>query len=324
MLAAYHHAIVAFRRAQSVVVCGHVRPDGDAVGSVLALTLALRDNGIAAVPTLADDGIDAPSTYDWLPGYGLYVPASQLEVPDVFVALDTPSMARLGAAQELATKAATLLVMDHHPDATKYGHISVLDPSAAAAGQLVWQLIKEFDRPVGPEAALCCYVGLTTDTGRFSYQNTTAAALRDAAEMIDAGVDAADAARQVYQNRSAGALALECRVMSRLTLANGGHVAYSWLGDADFAETGATREETEPLPDAIRELRDVDVVALIGQTGPEWRVNLRAKGDADVGSVARHFGGGGHTAASGFTWSGADMQGLLGELLPLLPGGASE
>lgn len=324
MLAANHHAIVAFRRAKSVVVCGHVRPDGDAVGSVLGLTLALRDNGIAAVPTLADDESAAPDTYGWLPGFGLYVAASQLEVPDVFVALDTPNLDRLGVAGELASKAATLIVMDHHPDATEYGHISVLDPTAAATSQLVWRLIKELDSPPAAETALCCYVGLITDTGRFSYQNTSAAALTEAAEMIEAGVDPSDASRRVYQSRSAGALALECRVMSRLSTVNDGCVAYSWLSEDDLAETGARREETEPLPDAIRELRGVEVVALITQAGSEFRVNLRAKSDADVGSVARFFGGGGHKAASGFTWTGASLQELLGELLPLLPGGASE
>lgn len=322
MLAAHHHIIVALRRATSVVVCGHVRPDGDAVGSVLGLTLALRDNGIPAVPTLAN-AAEAPSTYSWLPGFGLYVPASQLATPQVFIALDTPNPTRLGDAEPLARAAETLVVIDHHPDATEYGTHAVLDSSAAATGQLVWDLVKELDVAPSPDVALCCYTGLLTDTGRFSYQNTTADALRDAAEMIEAGVDPAQAARLTYQNRSAASLALEARVMSRLTLANGGRVAYSWVTDEDFAETGARREEGEPLPDAIRELRDIDAAVLIGQRGDQWRVNLRAKTTADVGSVARAFGGGGHTAASGFTWENPSKDELLGKLLPMLPGGAT-
>lgn len=316
----FHHAALALRRASSVVVCGHVRPDGDAVGSVLGLTLALRENGIAAVPTLAD-AEGAPVTYGFLPGFGLYVPASELAAPDVFVALDTPVLSRLGDAAKLAQSAKTLIVMDHHPDCCDYGTIAVSDPSAAATAQIVWRFISALDRPASRDVAQCCYVGLITDTGRFSYDNTSADALRDASEMLDTGVNAAEVSRLVYQNRSSASLALEARVMSRLVTVNHGRVGYSFVTDADLAETGATRPESETLPDSIRVLGGIDAAILLGERGNEIRVNLRAKTGADVGSVARHFGGGGHKAASGFTWAGSDRAVLLAELLPLLPGG---
>jgi bifunctional oligoribonuclease and PAP phosphatase NrnA len=318
--AAFHHAVVALRRASSVVVCAHVRPDGDAVGSVLALTLALRENGIAAVPTLADtDGV--PDTYSFLPGFGLYVPADELQAPDVFVALDTPVLSRLGVAGELAQSAKTLIVFDHHPDCCDYGTVTVSDTSAAATAQIVWRFCSALDKAPSRDVAQCCYVGMITDTGRFSYDNTSAGALRDAADMIDTGVDAADISRLVYQSRSAASLALEARVMSRLVTVNHGRVACSWVSDDDFAETGALRSESETLPDAIRVLRGIEAAVLLGQRGDEIRVNLRSKTGADVGSVARHFGGGGHRAASGFTWSGTDRDELLSQLLPLMPGG---
>lgn len=316
----FHHAAVALRRATSVVVCGHVRPDGDAVGSVLALTLALRENGIAAVPTLADsEGVAA--TYSFLPGFGLYVPASELEAPDVFVSLDTPVLSRLGDAQTLALSATTLIVIDHHPDCCDFGTITVSDTSAAATAQIVWRFLSALDKPASRDVALCCYVGLVTDTGRFSYDNTNADVLRDAAAMLDTGVDAADVSRLVYQSRSAQSLALEARVMSRLVTVNHGRVGYAWVADADFTQTGASRPESEGLPDAIRVLAGIDAAILLGQRGNEIRVNLRAKTGADVGTVARHFGGGGHRAASGFTWVGTDRDALLAKLLPLLPGG---
>jgi len=317
--AALHHAAVALRRASSVVVCAHIRPDGDAIGSVLGLTLALREAGIPAIPTLADER-PASSTYEWLPGFGLYAPAADLEVPSVFIALDTPIAERLGVARELAQAAATLIVIDHHTDATSYGTHAVIDREAAATGQLVWALLEALEIKPTPEIALCCYTALITDTGRFQYQNTTPQVLRDAADMLEVGVDAAEVARLVYQSRSAGSLAIEARAMSRLTLANGGEVAYAWVNDEDFEQTGALPEEAEHLPDAVRVLGGIEVAVLMRERGDEVRVNLRAKTTFDVGSVARQLGGGGHKAAAGFTWDRRGIDSLLPVLLPLLPG----
>ena len=171
MQAAYHHALVALRRASSVVVCAHVRPDGDAMGSVLALTLALRENGVPAVPTLAH-GSRVPSTYSFLPGFSLFVPVHELEAPQVFVALDSPNADRIGDAAKLAAAAETVVVIDHHPDTEPFGDVLVHEPTAAATGQIVWDLVKEFDNPPSADVAQCCYVGLVTDTGRFCYDNT--------------------------------------------------------------------------------------------------------------------------------------------------------
>jgi len=320
VLAALHHVAVAVRRAPSVVVCAHVRPDGDAIGSVLGLTLALRELGIPAIPTLAD-ARPAPVTYAWMPGHALYTPAAQLEAPAVFIALDTPNPERLGEARALAEAAQTLVVIDHHPDATEYGHIHVFDSSAAASGQLVWRLLAALELAPSPEVALCCYTALLTDTGAFAFQNTSAQALRDAAEMIEAGVDPSEASRLIYQNRSAASLAVEARAMSRLSLANDGRVAYTWVTDEDFEQSGALPEEAEHLPEAVRKLGGIDVAVLMRERGDEVRVNLRAKTGADVGTVARHFGGGGHKAAAGFTWNERGVDSLLPQLLPLLPGG---
>lgn len=321
MQAAYHHALVALRRASSVVVCAHVRPDGDAMGSVLALTLALRENGVSAVPTLAHGG-HVPSTYSFLPGYSLFVPVHDLEVPQVFVALDSPNADRLGDAARLAAAAETVVVIDHHPDTQPFGDVLVHEPATAATCQIVWSLVKEFDNPPSADVAQCCYVGLVTDTGRFCYDNTTGDTFRAAAEMVDAGADPAEIAVYVYQSRSPASLAIETRAMSRLTIANGGRVAYAWVDDADFAEIGAVSEEAESLPDAVRVVEGVDVAILLRQAGGEVRGNLRSKTGFDVAAVAQHFNGGGHHAASGFTFSGTIEQ-LLPRLLALMPGGDS-
>lgn len=320
MNAALHHIAIALRKAPSIVVCGHYRPDGDSIGSVLGLTLALRDMGLPAVPTLADDR-EPPRTYEWLPGIALYAPASQLDAPAVFVALDTPNPERLGVARGLADSAETLIVIDHHPDATEYGDIHALDPKAAATGQLIWHLLAALEVEPSEEVAFCLYTALLTDTGRFSYQNTTPESLRDAADMIEAGADPTEVAKFTYQTRTKESLALEARVMSRLTCTNGDLVAYSWVNDKDFEETGAAPEEAEHLPEAIRVVSGIEVAVLLRQRGTEVRGNLRAKGGFDVSAIAHHFGGGGHKAASGFTVENSTIDVVFAKLLPLLPGG---
>ncbi len=319
----YHRAATALRKAASVVVCAHVRPDGDAVGSVLGMTLALRAAGIAAVPTLADER-EAPTTYSFLPGHSLYVPASELDTPDAFVALDTPVPDRLGVARSLMEGAGTVVAFDHHPDAIEFGHVCVFDSSMAATGQMVWQFLTALDVKPTPDITLPLYVALMTDTGRFGYGNTTARALRDAADMLDVGLDPAYAARMVYQERSSASLEIEARALSRLTLANGGRVAWTYLDDADFLETGARPEEAEHVVDAVRALERVDVVVLLRQKGSEVRGNLRAKSGADVATVARAFDGGGHRAAAGFTVADSSVTDVLARLLPLLPAGGIE
>jgi bifunctional oligoribonuclease and PAP phosphatase NrnA len=289
----------ALLEAQRAIVCAHVTPDGDAVGSVLALTMALRAAGVDAVPTLADPR-HGPSTYAFLVGFDLYRAAALLEPAGVFVALDTPNWNRLGAAEHLARAARTLVVIDHHADNEAFGTVGLLDTSAASTASIVWRLLPALG--VEPDAAIAsaCLVGLMTDTGRFSYGNTTPLAFRDAAGMLDAGADARDLYTRVYETRSAAALALLGRVLSRITLANGGHIAYSWMTGEDLTETGAVPDDTENVVDAVRQVDGVDAVVFFKVQQDSVKISLRAKSPAvDVAAVAHAFGGGGHTAAAG-------------------------
>ncbi len=312
-------AVSALTSAGSVAVCAHVDPDGDAIGSVLAATLALRSIGVAAVPTLADDA-PVPSTYAFLPGSDRFIPAADVPAPDIFLALDTPTPARLGSAQRLADDARLIVVADHHPDNRHFGDVELFDPRAAATGQIVWRLLRKLRVPPTPDIAYCLYVALMTDTGRFSYGNTDSRALRDAANMVIAGADPYAAYDATYERRSPGSLRLLGLALSRVMVANGGRVAYSWVGADDLEATGTSMPETENLVDAVRQLGGVDAVFLAKVVGGHVRVSLRSKTGADVGAVARALGGGGHAAAAGTTIEG-DLDAALAALLPLLPGG---
>ena len=320
---ATEHAVAeALLAAGSVVVCAHVNPDGDAVGAVLALTLALREAGVNAVPTLAD-AHEAPATYSFLEGFDLYRPCVELEAPQVFVALDTPTWARLGAAEALARSAGTVVVIDHHGDDACYGSLNFVDADAASTASIVWRLLPALGVSPTPGIAAACYVALMTDTGRFSYSNATPRALRDAADMIEAGVDARRLFTKVYESRTAPALALLGRVLSRVTLANHGRVVYSWIATNDLAETGALAEETENLVDVVRQTGRVDAVVIFKEEVDGTKISLRAKCPTlDIGAIARSFGGGGHFAAAGATLD-LPLDDAIATVLAALPGGAA-
>lgn len=316
--ASFNEVASALTAGGTVVLCAHVNPDGDAIGSALALALALRKLGVDAVPTLADP-LPVPVTYAFLPGSEIFRPVTGLEPPAVFVALDTPNPSRLGPAAKLAEKAGLVIVIDHHPDNRCFGALNLVDATAASTSQLVWRLLPALGVEADSAIATCVYTAMVTDTGRFQYTNATAQTHRDAADMIDVGVDVSGVYGAVYETRSPGALALVARVLDRIRVVNAGRIAYSWVNDEDFAETGALHEEGENLIDGVRTLRDIQVAVLIKETADGSRVNLRAKGDADVGGVARTFGGGGHRAAAGFSFAGT-MEELLPRLLAELPG----
>lgn len=313
----YEDAAGVVAAASSVVVCAHVDPDGDAVGSMLGMTRALRQLGKVAVPVLSEPG-GVPPTYEFMAGFGDLRLADGLDAFDLVVALDTPSRARLGQAAALVTPDTHTLVLDHHPDNARYGQANLVDDSAAATGQIVWRLLPLLGVTPDVDTVRCLYVAMLTDTGRFQYGNTNAEVLRDAASMVDAGVDVHATYLKVYENQTLGQMEMVGRVKERVTVVNDGHVAYSWVDDDDFERTGATRQGTENLVDAIRVLGGVDVVVLVKAGTADCRVSLRAKADVDVGAVARSLGGGGHRAAAGFTFPGP-MPVLLDRLLPLLP-----
>jgi len=299
-----------------------VNPDGDAVGAVLALALALRAAGVDAVPTLADDHA-APLSYQFLEGYDLYRHASEVPAPDVFVALDTPNWVRLGVAETLARSANRVIVIDHHGDDACFGHLNLVDAAAASTASIIWRMLPLLG--VTPDAAIAsaCFAGLMTDTGRFSYGNATSAALRDAADMLDHGADALRIYSNVYESRTPGALNLLGRVLARITPANGGRVAYSWMTDEDLAETGALAEDTENIVDVVRQARRVDAVVFFKAQADGVRISLRAKCPTlDVGTLAREFGGGGHFAAAGATLP-LPLESAVATVLSRLPGGAA-
>ncbi|MEF9877376.1 DHH family phosphoesterase [Gordonibacter sp.] len=293
------------REHDDFVICGHVSPDGDCLGSQLALMHALRSIGKRAVCLLAkDEPIDA--RLEFLPGVGGLLPAPGYAGPAcTFVAVDVPTRDRMNAAAtHLLTRCEHSATIDHHAADERMTEVAYVDPDAASTTMLVWELAGLIGADRSGAVAVCCYTGLVTDTGRFQYQNTDHAALAAAAAMVEAGAEPAMVARAIFQSRSLPSVQLEALVVDRARFGADGAYALSWLGLEDFARLGAVRADAEPVIDALRSLRGVAVACVLREQPDSVRGSFRAKDDTDVAALARTMGGGGHKAAAGFTISG--------------------
>ncbi|MCL2525633.1 MAG: DHH family phosphoesterase [Coriobacteriia bacterium] len=310
-------------RAQ-VLVCGHTRPDGDSMGSVLALVAALRLRDIDARPLLADNATP-PAPYLWMAGVDDFTTPEELAQDyqaDFFIALDTPDPKRMAEALPLLQEATQSLIIDHHPPLPEsYADLRFADITSAATGELVWSLLCQLGWQLNADIATACYVATLSDTGSFQFSNTTKTTFAHVSEMIDAGAVPADAALKLYSQKPLAALHLEGRVLSRAKLLNGGAVIHSYLSDADLHEFGVPIDYTENLIDLIRSVRDTDAAVFITESSKGPRVSLRSDGRFDVSAAARAFGGGGHRPAAGITWpdKAASIEQILDALLPHLP-----
>lgn len=284
------------------IVCGHVSPDGDCLGSQLALAAALRALNKRVTCVLAkDEPID--ERLNFLPGTEALVPAASfVGVASTFVTVDAPTRDRIGEeAAALRDACEVGITIDHHAVDTTMSDFVYVDPDAASTTSLVWQVAGLLDIDRTGDVALCCYTGLVTDTGRFQYQNTDAAAMRVAAEMVDAGADPASVSRCIFQNRSLPSVRLESVAVGRMRFGAEGTYALSWIDRADFDATEAVKADAEPIIDALRSVTGVRVACMLREQGDVVRGSLRAKDDTDVAAIARAFSGGGHKAAAGFT-----------------------
>ena len=317
----------ALRERDHFVICGHVSPDGDCLGSQLALAAALRQAGKQCACVLARDE-EPPRDLAFLPGFDGLVPAARYEGPcEVFVAVDVPTTERVGDAARLQAAADLKVTVDHHAVPEAMSALSYTDPDVASTTMLVWELAAVLGAERDRIVATCCYTGLMTDTGRFQYQNADAAAFAAAAEMVAAGAEPAVISRRIYQSRSLASILLEGRNVDHMALSADGAAALSWLSQADFEACGACKADAEPMVDVLRAIDGVEVACMLReQPDGEVRGSLRAKGDADVAAIARAFGGGGHTAAAGFTFAGTLVQAVdalaerLGIECPVRPG----
>ena len=297
--------VAALRDNDRFLVASHENPDGDALGSLLAMHLALRQLGKDSV--MFEPG-EAP-----LPGEYTFLPLDEVrrDIPAdheerVLVAVDCAKEERLGPDPSILERAPFVVDIDHHHDNTRFGDVNLIVADASSTGEILADVFAELGVEITQEIAEALYVALVTDTGRFQYANTSAKALRLAADLIDAGADWHKVFQTVYENVQFAKLKLLARALERAEVFSGGRLVISHLRKHDFAEVGAAEPYSEGIIDYLRAVEGAMVAALIREpprgNGPLHRVSLRASVDEiDVSVIARKSDGGGHRQAAGFS-----------------------
>jgi phosphoesterase RecJ-like protein len=296
-------AAEAIAAADRLAITGHVNPDGDALGSALALALAARHAGKEAVVGFGGGSV-IPDHYGFL-DLGPVVDVAEFpDEPEVMVVFDTSSADRLADLAGAAERAQTLVVVDHHVTNGGLGDIAVIDATASASALLAYRLIEALGWPIDQAVATALHTGLVTDTGRFQYSSTDGETLRVAADLLDAGVRPEVIGQAVYESVPFGYLAASAAVLGRAVLEDDVSFVWSVVLKADIDAAGVDPSDLDGLIDDLRIAREAGVAALIKEVDQGFKVSLRSRGGVDVGSIAAANGGGGHHNAAGFTVPG--------------------
>jgi bifunctional oligoribonuclease and PAP phosphatase NrnA len=297
--------VEAIRGHDRFLVTTHENPDGDALGSLLAMDLALRSLGKDSVMFLAGPA-PLPGEYRFLALDDLQrdLPADAAE--RTLVAVDCANESRIGADPTVLELAPFTLNIDHHHDNSRFGDVVLIDPEASSTGELLRDVFGALGVDLVPELAEPLYTALVTDTGRFQYANTTPKALRLAAELVEAGADVHKVFQDVYENVQFAKLKLLARALERAQVYEGGRLVISYLLRDDFGDVGAVEPYSEGIIDFLRAVEGAEMAALIREPPrggtPARRISLRASHDElDVSAIARASGGGGHRQAAGFS-----------------------
>lgn len=305
--AAWGRAVELIGDAGEVALVCHVSPDGDALGSMLALGMALGGAGKHVVASFGDRRFEVPRLLRFLPGQELLVPPARYPAePDLMISFDCPTVDRLGLLAPNAGKADELIVIDHHPSNTGFGTVSLVDPSAASTATLVEQLIGRLGLPIGRDVATCLYTGLVTDTGSFRHSCTTPAVHHMAARLVAAGLRTDEIARELWDRSPFGYLKVLGAALGRCALdedaAGGLGMVWTFVPRADRAAYCLPYDEVEGIIDVVRRTDGSDVAMVLKEDDEgAWQVSTRSKGGVDVGRACTHLGGGGHTLAAGYT-----------------------
>jgi bifunctional oligoribonuclease and PAP phosphatase NrnA len=283
----------------------HENPDGDALGSLLALKLALDSLGKDNEMYLYGDA-PLPREYAFMPLDDLRRTPPADAAERVLVALDCANEQRLGPDPTLLEQAPLTLDIDHHHDNTRFGDLNLIVPDASSTAEVLRDVLRELGVELTPEIAEALYIALVTDTGRFQYTNTTPKALRLAAELVEAGADVHRVFQGIYESVEFAKLKLLARALERAQVYEGGRLVVSHLLRSDFTDLNAPEAYSEGIIDYLRAVEGADMAALIREPprseGPARRISLRASDDKlDVSAIARLSGGGGHRQAAGFS-----------------------
>jgi phosphoesterase RecJ-like protein len=286
------------REHKTFCIVGHMRPDGDCIGSQLGLALALRNEG-KKVAVWNQDAI--PLKYKFLVGDGLIEKPKAGQKFDCVIATDCASYERLGTAGDCVKQRKVLINIDHHATNPRYGDVNWVSPREPSTGELIYRLLKVARWPITPPIADLLFAAISTDTGSFQYPNTRPGTFHAGAELVTRGANLAKICDEVYQSYPLSRAKLLKHVYSKFRLTDNDRIAWLWLKKKDFTRTGAESDDTEGLIDHLRAIEPVVVACVFEEIEPEMtRISLRSKSDkVNVSEICGQFGGGGHPAAAG-------------------------
>jgi len=292
--------VATLREAPSVAVLSHVNPEGDAIGATLGAALALRGAGKV---TAAYNASPLPPSLENLPG------ADEIlrEVPirtayACYLVLDTSDLTRTGGLLDSRPDHAVVVNVDHHAANTRFGTVNWVDPEASSAGELVYRILRHGGFSLSTVVATNLYAAIQTDTGSFQYGNTTPAALRAAADLVERGAAVEQITAGLYENHDPREWRLLSQALATLQVSADGRVAWIEVTIAAQQQAGIGLEATEGFIDYVRAVRGVQIAVAFKEISPtEVRVSLRSRGPVDVARLAQAFAGGGHRNAAGCT-----------------------
>lgn len=290
-------------KANKIAILPHVSADGDALGSSLALALAL--NTLNKKPIIYFEE-DIPSIYGFLPGREFV--RIYDEKPDKYelvIALDTGDLQRLGKRVEIFNDADMTVNIDHHPTNTYFAQLNLVNTNSAAVGEMIYRLLKKMEINLDRDMATCLYVAIATDTGGFRYGNTTTVTHQITADLINNGVDVSYISQTVFETVSLPKVKLMGKAIENLELFENGKLAVIKITDDLLRSVGAKEEDCEGIVNIGRNIEGVEVaVAIRERPGGELKINFRSKNYVDVSAIANRHSGGGHKRAAGCTIKG--------------------
>jgi phosphoesterase RecJ-like protein len=296
------------KKAHHVLLASHENPDGDAVGSLIAMGLALEARGKRV--TLHNIS-PIPAVYSFLPAVERIVQRlAENALFDTAVILDCGDLSRIGSTEAIVARTAAIINMDHHETNSDFGTLRWVDIEACATAEIVYRLIRRMNIAITREMATAIYTGILTDTGSFRFSNTNRAAFAICEEMVGFGVEPSKVAQHVFGAYSLGRIKLLNLALDSIEISNNGQLSFMTLTQKMLKETGTRLEDADGMINYARRIRDVKVAALIHEMNGSARifpnygryhVSLRSDGDVNVAEIAACFGGGGHSNAAGFS-----------------------
>jgi phosphoesterase RecJ-like protein len=292
----------ALARYDSCLIATHISPEGDAIGTMLALALALEARGVR-VQCYDRDGV--PDNCRFMPTWERVSRELPALIPPLVIYVDAERIERCGLTLEQVAGAECLVRIDHHTSTVEDPGPAWVDTTAAATGELMYRLLRHMDAEITPGMATCLQGAMMVDTGRFSFSNTTPNTHRVAADLLAAGADVATIVEWTWGRVPLAAAQLLGRALAGLQTAAGGKLVWAVLRREDYDATGARGQDTEGIIDHVRTVQGAEIAILFSDRNGQARLSLRSHGDVDVAALARRFGGGGHVKAAGITYDGS-------------------